>query len=152
MFDVLVYLYENFGALSAWPDSAQLTRKLTAAGFEDDEINDALTWLQGLARVTQASNVVREAGANTFRVYAAFEMQSLGASALNFLAFLEGAGQLSSAQREIVIERALALRETPVPLFKLKVIVLIVLWSQQADIDILLLEELLDDDDERLLN
>jgi Smg protein len=39
----------------------------------------------------------------------------------------------------------LAVRESPVSLAKLKVIVLMVLWSQQADIDVLMLEELLDD-------
>ena len=37
-----------------------------------------------------------------------------------------------------------------VPVAKLKLIVLMVLWSQQADVDTLLLEELLDDGDDRL--
>jgi Smg protein len=63
---------------------------------------------------------------------------------------------LSGAQREIVIERALAVGqqdgEWPVHITKLKLIVLMVLWSQQADVDVLLLEELLDDGDERLLH
>ena len=36
MFDVLVYLYENYGALHACPDADSLSRKLTAAGFDDD--------------------------------------------------------------------------------------------------------------------
>ena len=40
MFDVLVYLYENYWRPDACPDHAQLTRKLSAAGFESDEIAD----------------------------------------------------------------------------------------------------------------
>ena len=163
MFDVLVYLYEHYSAASAWPDSDALTRKLTAAGFEQGEIDDALAWLQGLARVTQDQLAVRDARADTFRVYTAYETNRLGHEAVAFLAFLEGAGQLSGAQREIVIERALAAGlsqeagddghgDGPMPLLRLKLIVLMVLWSQQADIDVLLLEELLDDGDDRLLH
>lgn len=156
MFDVLVYLYEHYSAASAWPDSDALSRKLAAAGFDDDEIRDALAWLQGLARVTEEQTAVREAGADSFRVFSAFETDRLGAEGVAFLSFLEAERQLSGAQREIVIERALAAGDSggewPVALDRLKVIVLMVLWSQQSDIDILLLEELLDDGDERLLN
>ena len=49
MFDVLVYLYENYWRPDACPDHEQLTRKLSSVGFESDEITDALSWLDGLA-------------------------------------------------------------------------------------------------------
>ena len=152
MFDVLVYLYENFGAFTACPDSDALAKKLTDAGFEDDEISDALSWLQGLAHVTRESVTVHSEQADAFRVYTPFEYEHLGAEAIGFLAFLEHEGQLSAAQREIAIERALATEESPVSLAKLKVIMLMVLWSLQVDIDTLVLEELLDDGEERLLH
>lgn len=162
MFDVLVYLYENFPALARTgsggdaPDADALARKLSAAGFDKEEISDALAWLQGLAQVTRESQSVREASDRTFRIYPGFERERLGTEGVAFLAFLESAGQISGAQREIIIERALAVGqqdgEWPVSLAKLKLIVLMVLWSQQADIDVLLLEELLDDGDERLLH
>lgn len=156
MFDVLVYLYENFPALNGAPDAAALARKLSAAGFDKDEISDALAWLQGLAEVTRGSQTLREASVRGFRIYPEFERKRLGTEGLAFLAFLEAAGQLDGTQREIVIERALAAGQQdgdwPVDLAKLKLIVLMVLWSQDADIDVLLLEELLDDGDERLLH
>jgi len=151
VFDVLVYLYENYGAPHACPDSDSLTRRLTAAGFEDEEISDALAWLSGLEQVTQESIAVGPESNHAFRIYAALEIDRLGADAIGFLSFLEHAGQLTPTQREIVIERALATDETPIPLEMLKVIVLMVLWSQQADIDVLLLEELLDGGSERQL-
>jgi len=81
--------------------------------------------------------------ASTFRVFADFEVARLGRNAVRFLMFLESAGELDAAQREIVIERALAIDDSPLPLSTLKVVVLMVLWSQQADINLLLLEELL---------
>ena len=152
MFDVLVYLYENYGAPQACPDADSLSRKLTAAGFDDDEISEALAWLQGLEQVTQQSIAVGPEGNGSFRVYADIENERLGSESIGFLAFLEHAGQLTPTQREIVIERALAVQDSPIPLDMIKVIVLMVLWSQQADIDVLLLEELLDDGSERQLH
>jgi Smg protein len=152
VFDVLVYLYENYGALHACPDADSLSRKLTAAGFDDDEISEALAWLQGLESVTSQSVAVGPETEGSFRVYAKIETERLGADSIGFLSFLEHAGQLTPSQREIVIERALAIEDTPIPLHTIKVIVLMVLWSQQADIDVLLLEELLHDGSERDLH
>jgi Smg protein len=151
VFDVLVYLYENYGALHACPDTDSLTRRLTAAGFDDEEISEALAWLSGLEQVTQESIAVGPESERAFRIYAALEIDRLGTDAIGFLSFLEHAGQLTPTQREIAIERALATDESPIPIEMLKVIVLMVLWSQQADIDVLLLEELLDSGDERQL-
>ena len=48
MFDILVYLFENFFHAEAYPEPEQLALKLSAAGFEDDEISEALQWLDGL--------------------------------------------------------------------------------------------------------
>jgi len=152
VFDVLVYLYENYGALHACPDADSLSRKLTAAGFDDDEISEALSWLQGLESVTAQSVAVGPETEGSFRVFAKIETERLGADSIGFLSFLEHAGQLTPSQREIVIERSLAIEDTPIPLHTIKVIVLMVLWSQQADIDVLLLEELLHDGSERDLH
>jgi Smg protein len=68
------------------------------------------------------------------------------------LCFLDGAGVFSAGQRELVIERALALNETPVSIEAMKVIVLMVLWSQEAEVDALILEELLDDGSPRTIH
>lgn len=144
MFNVLVYLYEHYGEPQACPDPDSLAESLAAAGFEADEISDALAWLQGLARVTADSVALGPASDTSFRIYAESELGCLDVAARGFLAFLEAAGQLTPTQREFVIERALACDEAPIRLATLKIIVLMVLWSQQAEIDILLLEELLD--------
>ena len=42
MFDILVYLFENYYAAQAYPDYDTLERKLHAAGFENEDIHDAL--------------------------------------------------------------------------------------------------------------
>lgn len=146
MFDVLVFLYENYSALSACPDVDALTRRLADAGFDEDEITEAMVWLHGLASVTLSSRTPQAADPDAFRVYTAKEYAALGPAAIGFIASLDRDRQLDPAQREIVIERAAALAETPIALERLKIIVLMVLWSQSVDVDLLLLQDLLDDD------
>jgi Smg protein len=145
MFEVLVYLYENYFRPDACPDADTLARKLSAAGFEGEEINDALSWLSGLAQLAQANPPRPATAHDAFRVFAEIEYERLGVESIGFLSFLESAGVISATLREIVIERALATDETPVPLSKLKIIVLMVLWSQGEEPDTLILDELLED-------
>jgi Smg protein len=76
-------------------------------------------------------------------VYAHQEAAVLGSAAMGFIQFLESAGLLDPQQREIVIERALAINESPVALDKIKVIVLMLLWSQGKEPDMLMFDELL---------
>jgi Smg protein len=152
MFDVLVYLYENYGALQTCPDAASLSRSLSEAGFEDDEIREALQWLQELARTTLDDRRIVGTAGEGLRLYVATEIAHLGRGGIDFLVGLERAGQLDEARREVVIERALALGETPIPRATLRVIVLMVLWSLSADVDLLLLEDLLGGDEPRMLH
>lgn len=152
MFDVLVYLYENYYRPDACPDADTLAKKLSAAGFEGDEIDSALSWLSGLATVTQTTVPVAYADNESFRVYVDAEYERLGAESIGFLSFLESAGVLNPLLREVVIERALATDETPVSLESLRVIVLMVFWSQGEEPDALILEELLEDGSPRLIH
>ncbi|MES2073069.1 MAG: DUF494 domain-containing protein [Pseudomonadota bacterium] len=151
MFDILVYLYETYYRPDACPDAEALAKKLSAVGFEEDEISEALDWLTVLADNTNglAGKLPEAAPFSTgFRIYAQQEISILGAPAMGFIQFLESAGLLNPRQREIVIERALAINESPVPLDKLKVIVLMMLWSQGKEPDMLMFDELLLSDDE----
>lgn len=154
MFDILVYLYETYYRPDACPDTAALTKKLSAVGFEQDEISEALDWLTVLADTTNnlvsapAPDQQESRASKGFRVYANQEITILGTLAMGFIQFLESANLLDSQQREIVIERALAINESPVPLDKLKVIVLMMLWSQGKEPDMLMFDELLLSDQE----
>ena len=145
MFDILVYLFENYYQTDVYPDQDVLARKLSAAGFEREDISDALAWLQGLPATGHSSYAESLAQSSAFRAYAELEAAKLGVEAQGFLAFLEGAKVLTPPLREIIIERAMALTEDRVSIEKLKVIVLMVLWSQQHSVDTLILEELLSD-------
>lgn len=152
MFDVLVYLYETYYRPDACPDSEALAKKLSAVGFEDDEISQALDWLTDLAETANTlsdSTQQQIAFSSGTRIYTMQETDALGVPAVGFIQFLESAGLINPAQREIIVERAAAAAiEEPITLDKLKVIVLMVLWSQGKEPDGLMFDELfLDEDD-----
>jgi Smg protein len=151
MFDVLVYLYETYYRPDACPDTAALAKKLSAVGFEEDEISKALGWLTDLAETTQQFSVqYPQQTVFSFgtRIYVQQESDALGTLALGFIQFLESAKVINPIQREIIVERALAASDVHISLDKLKVIVLMVLWSQGQEPDGLMFDELFLDEDE----
>jgi Smg protein len=141
MFEVLVYLYETYWRPDACPDHDQLTRKLSAVGFESDEIQEALSWLDGLATT-----------ADSLRVYSMAEIDRLGEDSIGFISFLESAGVLPPTMREMVVDRASAVGDSPLALEDLKVIVLMVFWSLGEEPDALILDELFVAPEERLIH
>lgn len=150
MFDVLVYLYENYWRPDACPDHEQLTRKLSSVGFESDEIQEALRWLDGLAGASET--YVGEQGAAALRVYSVQEQEHLGSESIGFISFLESAGVLPPPMREMVIDRASAISGGPLDLEDLKIIVLMVFWSLGEEPDALILDELFVAPEERLIH
>lgn len=161
MFEVLVFVYENYWRGDACPELEQLGRKLTAVGFEADEIREALTWLDGLNSATQAAQIHVQAtptgvfpatppSTDSMRIYSVAEQDHLGAQCLGFITFLESAGVLPTQLREIVIDRAMAAQGSPVSLDDLKIIVLMVYWSSGMEPDSLVLDELCDDPEDRV--
>jgi len=161
MFDVLVYVYENYWRGDACPELQNLGRKLSAVGFEQDDIREALAWLDGLRNATEATQIVlsastpagtaiQPASPDSLRVYSVAEQDHLGAESLGFLSFLASADVLPSHLLEIVIDRAMAARGEPVALDELKIIVLMVYWSSGLEPDSLVLDELCDDNRERI--
>ena len=144
MFDILVYLFENYVDFADFSKSGnQPDSPDSQAGFSEEEISEALEWLQGLKATLPTRQL--QADSRSLRAYTPDESAHLGADALGFLHFLEQAKVLSADLRELVIERAMALPDDRLSLGRFKVIVLMVLWSQEQNLDTLIVEELLSD-------
>lgn len=152
MFDVLVYLFENYYQADAYPDHDTLSRKLHAAGFENEDISEALDWLNGLAQFKESDLPQSLDASNSQRAYTNDELAKLSTEGRGFLVFLESARVLSPLLREVILERAMALAEDVVGLEKLKVIALMVLWARKGSVDALVLEELLPDGEKHQLH
>ncbi len=142
MFDILLFLFESYFDLGSYPDHEKLTLKLTAAGFEEDDINQALNWLSGLQQLTRAKypEAINHSG---IRVYTDYERRRLTQEALQFLSFWEHNKFISPIEREMIIDRVVALDRENLALDKVKLIMLMVLWSQHEDLDPMLIEDLL---------
>jgi Smg protein len=140
LFDILIFLVERFFSSGGYPDADTLSRHLTAAGFDEDEIRQALSWLSGLERDPVAPDLPTAGG---LRHFSPLEQRSIDVPSRSFLLFMQRCGVLSSSQREMVIERILALDVPEAGLDHVKLVVLLVLWNQRQVLDSLILDELL---------
>jgi Smg protein len=127
--DVLMYLFESFvdSDDEPEPDRNELREELERAGFGDREIDRALDWLDGL-NVDQVVNAAPQSAA--IRVFDSFEQERLDARARGYLLHLEQIGILPPAQRELVIDRLLALGDEEIDIEQIKWVVMMVLFSQ----------------------
>ncbi|MBU6459444.1 MAG: DUF494 family protein [Proteobacteria bacterium] len=153
MFDILVYLFENYFEVDLHPDQRVLTQELTRAGFDSTEINLAFEWLKGLESLPQNQPYPDSLSKSlSYRIYAGPELQILDSDSRGFLAFLSLSGILNPIQREWIIDRALAIRGEEVTLEHIKWIALMVLWCQGQPHDYLFIEELLFGETEPLMH
>jgi len=129
--DVLMYLFETYidAEEEPEPDQNELRNELARAGFADSEIDRALDWLDGLTDNQQKLVHDSHAGRG-IRIYDECEMQRLDAGCRGFITYLEQIGILSPPQREILVDRLLALESPDIDVEQIKWVVLMVLFSQ----------------------
>ena len=143
MYDILVYLFENCQQHEVSDEKERVAKKLSAAGFEESDISEALTWLAGVARGPHRSFAPLPASGAAFRAYAPKELAKLDADCRGLLIYFEQSGILSPQTRETVIDRALAATGDGLTIEQLKLIILMVLWKQQTPSSRLVAEDLL---------
>jgi Smg protein len=128
--DVLLYLFEHYfyDDPDAVRDRDSLQNGLIQAGFSPAEINKAFDWLDELARQRPATSAPRLDV--PVRVYAEPELDRLDTECRGFLMFLEHSGVIDADQRELVLDRVMALDQDEVDVDDLKWVVLMVLFNQ----------------------
>lgn len=129
--DVLMYLFESFvdSEDDPEPDRHELREDLEHAGFGDREIDRALDWLDGLnTNIDLADDTAHQSTA--MRVFDELELEKLDTDTRGYILHLEQIGILAPAQRELVIDRLLALDAAEVDIEHIKWVVMMVLFSQ----------------------
>ena len=133
MFDVLMYLFETYihNETEMRVDQDRLTRDLTDAGFEREDIFNALMWLEKLADYQEGLVEPMQLASDplSVRIFTEEESQRLDASCRGFLLFLEQIQGLNLETREMVIERVMALDTAEFELEELKWVILMVLFN-----------------------
>ncbi|MDT7525693.1 MULTISPECIES: DUF494 family protein [Idiomarinaceae] len=133
MFDILMYLFENYihSDMEVVVNHDELTDELTRAGFHRQEIQKALAWLERLADLQESD---LKAGLNrsqskSTRAYTAEEVARIDCASRGFIMYLENLGVLDFATREMVIDRVMELDAKEFTLDDLKWVVLMVLFN-----------------------
>lgn len=142
MFEILMYLFESYLDAGSYPALDKLERKLSAAGFDGEDISEALTLLSALQQ-QNPDGYPASLEHTGQRHFAELELQRVSQEAREFLVLVERQHLISVVEREMIMDRAVALQQENLALDKLKLIMLMVLWNRHQDIDPLLVEELL---------
>jgi Smg protein len=131
--DVLMYLFETYSEQDMEkepePDQSILREELLQAGFGEPEVDRALDWLDGLTARNMEPFSMQPAE-RSVRLFNQFELTRLDAECRGYILYLEQIGILSSVQRELVIDRLMALGSGDIDVEQVKWVVLMVLFSQ----------------------
>jgi Smg protein len=145
--DILIYLFENYAdpefqiEIETGTENRNtrdaLRSELELAGFRATAIDSALNWLDELAATSEKS--IAAPASRAIRVFAESECNKLDVDCRDYILYLENIGILSATQRELVVDRLLALG-TPIndqpgldqniDIEQVKWVVLMVLFSQ----------------------
>ena len=129
--DVLMYLFENFSDqdYEQAPDQMVLRDELLQAGFGELEVDRALDWLEELA-ATDSEPFANKPAQRSVRLFNARELARLDADCRGYIVYLEQVGILNPVQREVILERLMALDSLDIDVEQVKWVVLMVLFSQ----------------------
>ena len=127
-----MFLFDNYleDDYEITADQDMLKDKLVDAGFGNSQIDKAFDWLEGLAIRNDVAQEEKLSGTGINRIFNDMEMSRLGTECRGFITYLEQAGVLDMHDRELVIDRAMALEAGEVDLYQLKWVTLMVLLNQ----------------------
>lgn len=137
--DILLYVFDRymFDEAPEVPEREDLARHLASAGFGEANVERALDWLADLAGLRShvqpgpdGELPLAPRALTTLRLYSPQELVRLSAECRGMLLTLEAADILQPAQRELVIDRLLALDVEDLTPEQVRWVVLMVLSSQ----------------------
>ena len=144
MFDLLIYMFENYLSSKNQLDFNSITLELEAAGFDNHEIEKALNWFSELKLMADKIPHNSELKANDkLRIFTESELEKIACDGLGFILFLEQAHVLNSIEREIIIDRAMALSQNIISIDEVRWIVMMTLWNNGKENDYLFVEDAL---------
>jgi len=130
--DILIYVFDRYMLedTSDVPERDDLARDLELMGFGSASVERALDWLADLADVRLQCAEEPRRGTPGLRLYSDGEVTRLSTESRGFLMHLERHGILTPLQREVVLDRLLALDSEELDTEQIKWVVLMVLSSQ----------------------
>jgi Smg protein len=144
MFELLIYMFENYLSSKSYLDFNNISMELEAAGFDNDDIEEAFDWFSQLKAMSDKIPQAIDGKENTnLRIFTEKEYKKISSEGLGFILFLEQAKVLNSIEREIIIDRAMALNQNIISIDEVRWVVMMALWNNGKENDYLFVEDAL---------
>jgi Smg protein len=118
-----------------------LAQELTQAGFDHHDIVGAFDWYKQLH--TQITEPYHQyvSNPNAIRVYSTQEVEKIDAESFGFLSFVEQAKVILPNERDLILDRAMALKQDQITIEEIRWITMMVLWNDTRKKDYLFVED-----------
>jgi len=143
MFEVLVFMFENYFANHAMPDDEVMEQELFAAGFEQSDILGAFDWFQEMKSLLNASSISYSHTKTAMRAFTESELNKINTESLGFIIFLQQANVINDVERDLIIDRAMALKQIEIHIEETRWITMMALWNKGREKDYLFVEDAL---------
>jgi len=143
MFEVLVFMFENYFANQSLPDDATMEQELAAAGFEQSDILGAFGWFQEMKSMLNAPEFEYAHHETAIRIFTNMESKRINTESLGFLMFLQQANVINDVERDLIVDRAMALNKRKLGIEEVRWITMMALWNQGRDQDYSFVEDAL---------
>jgi Smg protein len=146
MLEVLIFMFQNyFGtqpiAQHAAVEEDHLAQELSQAGFDHHDIVGAFDWYRQLRHMINHSYQDYLSSPSSIRIYTDNERERLDAESFRFLSFLEGAKVILPNERDLILDRAMALKQQEITIEEIRWITMMVLWDENRKKDYLFVED-----------
>jgi Smg protein len=143
MFEVLVFMFENYFSNHALPDNESLALELSAAGFEQSDIVGAVDWFHEMKTMLTEPPAVYSHKHTGLRVFANAELKKISVESISFILFLQQANVINDVERDLIVDRAMALKQEQINIEEMRWITMIALWNEGREKDYLFVEDAL---------
>lgn len=146
MLEVLIFMFNHYVDKRAILHQEQFERdeiakELSQAGFEYDDILGAIDWYNDLRQLSTQPYAAYLNEPHSIRVYIESEIERIDAESFSFLNFLEQASVIKPNERDLIIDRALAISQEDITIEEIRWITMMVLWNDKRKKDYLFVED-----------
>lgn len=146
MLEVLIFMYQHYwdkhaGNEMAETEEATIAYELSQAGFNHQDIMGAFDWMKDLRRLARDPNQVYQSDPSAIRIYSDIERAKIDDECIGFVTFLAQAKVIMPHERDLIIDRAMALPQSVLKIEDLRWITMMALWDDKRKKDYLFVED-----------
>jgi Smg protein len=146
MLEVLIYMFQNyFGAQTPASDTTieqdYIAQELSEAGFNSNDIAGAFDWYNQLRDLISQPYYQYLSNPTSIRIFTETERERIDTESFSFLSFVERAGVILPNERDLIIDRAMALKQQEITIEEIRWITMMVLWNDNRKKDYLFVED-----------